>query len=291
MDKVQTWNGPGTEPHSYSPDIQAMGDCRICGHIEEDHAEVRERIEKIAAQRSKAAQAANPPSGIEAEELTRREAVMEALLMSDFFAFSAQDAENLAADILDKLAHLSPILTVKGEAVAWVYQDSYGGVVWDERRLSFTPPNPRTTTNVQPLYASPPPAEIAPTFLGHLITHAGVDSVPVFIPKGNHIPLDKSGTVTPVYDGPQNVAAEIAVVSVEEIAAVLEPFAALARVRYPDEGGAPSWIDIMTASGECDELELRSHVAMDRHSQILDAESFRQAEAILTRLRPSVGEG
>lgn len=63
--------------------------------------------------------------------------------------------------------------------------------------------------------------------------------------------------------------------------AALEPFAALARGRYPDEGGAPSFIDIMTNDGEFNELELRSHVAVSDHIEILDAEDFRRAERLL----------
>lgn len=31
------WNGPGEKPHTYSPDYQAMGDCRVCGHDYEAH--------------------------------------------------------------------------------------------------------------------------------------------------------------------------------------------------------------------------------------------------------------
>lgn len=31
------WKGPGEKPHTYSPDIMAMGDCRICGHTYEAH--------------------------------------------------------------------------------------------------------------------------------------------------------------------------------------------------------------------------------------------------------------
>lgn len=66
----------------------------------------------------------------------------------------------------------------------------------------------------------------------------------------------------------------------------LEPFAKLARVRYPEEGGAPSWIDLMTNNGECDELELRSHVALDRdRAQLLDAADFRGAAETLAALQ------
>jgi hypothetical protein len=28
----------GIEPHRYSPDAMAMGDCKVCGHVYEDHA-------------------------------------------------------------------------------------------------------------------------------------------------------------------------------------------------------------------------------------------------------------
>lgn len=31
------WNGPGDRPHSYVPDIMAMGDCAVCGHVREAH--------------------------------------------------------------------------------------------------------------------------------------------------------------------------------------------------------------------------------------------------------------
>jgi hypothetical protein len=31
------WKGPGESPHHYSPDYQAMGDCRICGHTYASH--------------------------------------------------------------------------------------------------------------------------------------------------------------------------------------------------------------------------------------------------------------
>jgi len=33
----EAWNGPGTEPHTYSPDAMMMGDCRVCGHTREAH--------------------------------------------------------------------------------------------------------------------------------------------------------------------------------------------------------------------------------------------------------------
>lgn len=31
------WRGPGTKPHQYWPDYQAMGDCAVCGHMRHDH--------------------------------------------------------------------------------------------------------------------------------------------------------------------------------------------------------------------------------------------------------------
>lgn len=31
------WTGPGTTPHDYAPDIQAMGDCDVCGHTYQSH--------------------------------------------------------------------------------------------------------------------------------------------------------------------------------------------------------------------------------------------------------------
>lgn len=31
------WKGPGEAPHIYTPDYQAMGDCRICGHVRDAH--------------------------------------------------------------------------------------------------------------------------------------------------------------------------------------------------------------------------------------------------------------
>lgn len=31
------YKGPGTQPHEYSPDIMAMGDCRVCGHTYDAH--------------------------------------------------------------------------------------------------------------------------------------------------------------------------------------------------------------------------------------------------------------
>ena len=69
--------------------------------------------------------------------------------------------------------------------------------------------------------------------------------------------------------------------TVEELVEALKPFAALARQRYPNEGGAPSFIDIMTRDGEFNELELRSHVAASDHVETLDAEDFRRAERLL----------
>jgi hypothetical protein len=29
----------GIEPHRYNPDAMAMGDCKVCGHLAEDHAQ------------------------------------------------------------------------------------------------------------------------------------------------------------------------------------------------------------------------------------------------------------
>ncbi len=72
--------------------------------------------------------------------------------------------------------------------------------------------------------------------------------------------------------------------------AALEPFAALARMRHPDEGGSPSWVDIMTANGEQDEIELRSHTAADPLSVILQGDDFRAAECALA-LSPTSGGG
>ena len=69
--------------------------------------------------------------------------------------------------------------------------------------------------------------------------------------------------------------------STERMRAALEPFAALARVRYPEEGGAPSWIDIMTANGEQDEIELRSHTAANSRTHVLTGDDFRNALAAL----------
>jgi hypothetical protein len=88
--------------------------------------------------------------------------------------------------------------------------------------------------------------------------------------------------IQPLYRHPPSAAGR-------EIAEALEPFAALARLRYPDEGGAPSWIDIMTKGGEHDEIELRSHVAADRASLILYGDDFRRADAILDRLQSNGG--
>lgn len=65
----------------------------------------------------------------------------------------------------------------------------------------------------------------------------------------------------------------------------LEPFAALARERYPEEGGAPSVIDIMTRNGEFDELELRSMVAASDRTDTLDGADFRRALDALAALR------
>ena len=43
-------------------------------------------------------------------------------------------------------------------------------------------------------------------FLGHLVTPKGGDAV--FVPKGERISLiSQGGSVTPIYDGPQNVTA------------------------------------------------------------------------------------
>lgn len=35
--KDKEWSGPGTQPHDYFPDIQAMGDCSVCGHTYQAH--------------------------------------------------------------------------------------------------------------------------------------------------------------------------------------------------------------------------------------------------------------
>lgn len=69
---------------------------------------------------------------------------------------------------------------------------------------------------------------------------------------------------------------------VKELEAGLKPFADLAAVRYPEEGGAPSWIDLMTQNGEHDEIELRSHVAAWSGSFTLDGDVFRRAAALLS---------
>lgn len=34
---LKGWKGPGESPHIYTPDFQAMGDCRICGHVQVAH--------------------------------------------------------------------------------------------------------------------------------------------------------------------------------------------------------------------------------------------------------------
>lgn len=62
-----------------------------------------------------------------------------------------------------------------------------------------------------------------------------------------------------------------------------EPFVKLARRRYPKDGGAPSFIDIMTNDGEQDELELRSLTAASDHIEIIDASDFRRLLEIVAR--------
>lgn len=37
MSDAADWRGPGEAPHDYFPDLQAMGDCAVCGHVREDH--------------------------------------------------------------------------------------------------------------------------------------------------------------------------------------------------------------------------------------------------------------
>lgn len=37
FNSTPAWNGPGENPHAYSPDYMAMGDCRICGHTRAAH--------------------------------------------------------------------------------------------------------------------------------------------------------------------------------------------------------------------------------------------------------------
>lgn len=61
----------------------------------------------------------------------------------------------------------------------------------------------------------------------------------------------------------------------------LEPFADLASERFPDEGGAPSIIDIWTKNGDYNELQLRPLVSEGRYI-VIDADWFRNARAALT---------
>lgn len=35
------WEGPGETPHNYFPDMMAMGDCIVCGHVAQAHKEVQ----------------------------------------------------------------------------------------------------------------------------------------------------------------------------------------------------------------------------------------------------------
>lgn len=67
----------------------------------------------------------------------------------------------------------------------------------------------------------------------------------------------------------------------QAMADALEPFAALARKRYPEEGGSPSIIDIMTCMGEHDDVELRSFIAASDRISILWGNDFRAAEAAI----------
>lgn len=62
-----------------------------------------------------------------------------------------------------------------------------------------------------------------------------------------------------------------------------EPFVKLARQRYPKEGGASSFIDIMTNYGAQDELELRSLTAASDRIEIIDASDFRRLLEVVAR--------
>lgn len=66
---------------------------------------------------------------------------------------------------------------------------------------------------------------------------------------------------------------------VATLSAALEPFSGLAAVRYPEEGGARSHIDIMTDNGEQDEIELRSFTAASNHTVVISGQDFRVALA------------
>lgn len=37
--RSRAWRGPGEERHRYSPDTEAQGDCRVCGHTYAAHRE------------------------------------------------------------------------------------------------------------------------------------------------------------------------------------------------------------------------------------------------------------
>lgn len=52
------WEGPGSEEHEYSPDYQAMGDCRVCGHTYEAHSPAPARELVVSDEMIDAAQVA-----------------------------------------------------------------------------------------------------------------------------------------------------------------------------------------------------------------------------------------
>lgn len=72
---------------------------------------------------------------------------------------------------------------------------------------------------------------------------------------------------------------------VRALVEAIEPFAALARERYPEEGDAPSFIDIMTDAGMSDELELRTNTGPSDHTELLYGVDFRRAAAAVKPFR------
>jgi hypothetical protein len=89
-----------------------------------------------------------------------------------------------------------------------------------------------------------------------------------------------------ILDAKRRARAALSVLTplLKRVAEGMEPFAAIANPRHPDEGGSPSWIDLWTEDGT-DELALRSHVGSFDHEEILEADSFRTASALHQELK------
>lgn len=280
-------------------------------YLGDDRMEIDEAVELAADLRLVLAAAPAQPS----QATDVREAVQRVSARASSLERIGADRD--AADLRTILAAL-PVQASDGEPVAWRY--AHPDTPNDWRVTDHDIGQDWPSLIVQPLYASPVSPDLPVAHLGALVPPHCTGTSLSFEPGVLHVSKDGSGYIAINQDdfsleddrcegpdGPEGSVHWITRMEASEMIALrdflngvvapafspdleaekarlreaLEPFAALARTRYPEEGGAPSWIDLMTCNGEQDEIELRSHTAAHGRTHVIDGDAFRNALAAL----------